>query len=530
MVRVFVFGIEITEITNNIPNVNNKMFADITLESVTFKSNWKKERSLASSGCQTSELVVEEVACQSVKYKSVKTQTEDDSDKFSGFADDNSGHLAEFLRRVEPAMHKQLEMNVKSHAFDDYEVTWDEGSSTMSSIHKLTNAAHDGQFQITGLSWNSTGAVIAASYGRFDHEDWCTHKTSLCTWNLERRNLDENKPDTVLEVSSCLMCTAFHPSNPALIAGGTYNGVVIVWDLSREDDMVLTSSGIGDDSHREPVSKVIWVPDTSSLKKNKYLLVSVSSDGKMLVWKMDRKTKQIELHDGFVLMNMNLPTQLRKSRTMRGDKEVGVTCISYNNENKDSFIIGSEPGAVFKCSMSANGEQPAGNIISSIQLKSPVTFTYAHHYGPVYSAEFSPFHRNAFLTSSMDQTLRLYSMLQKQPIMTLEPGEGVIYSTKWSFSRPALFAATTDTGLLLLYDLTQNQPVPVYKLEAGGLMGNNARAPVLTCQFNQHQNNLIATGDAMGCIQVFRISDSLKTPLSRDLEILGELVDITTES
>ena len=53
-----------------------------------------------------------------------------------------------------------------------------------------------------------------------------------------------------------------------------------------------------------------------------------------------------------------------------------------------------------------------GSIISSIQLKSPVTFTYAHHYGPVYSAEFSPFHRNAFLTSSMDQTLRLYSMLQ----------------------------------------------------------------------------------------------------------------------
>lgn len=65
-------------------------------------------------------------------------------------------------------------------------------------------------------------------------------------------------------------------------------------------------------------------------------------------------------------MNMNLPTQLRKSRTMRGDKEVGVTCISYNNENKDSFIIGSEPGAVFKCSMSANGEQPAG--IKSGQL------------------------------------------------------------------------------------------------------------------------------------------------------------------
>ena len=53
-----------------------------------------------------------------------------------------------------------------------------------------------------------------------------------------------------------------------------------------------------------------------------------------------------------------------------------------------------------------------GHIISSIQLRSPVTFTYLHHHGPVYSAEFSPFHRNAFLTSAMDQTIRVYSMLQ----------------------------------------------------------------------------------------------------------------------
>ena len=75
---------------------------------------------------------------------------------------------------------------------------------------------------------------------------------------------------------------------------------------------------------------------------------------------------------------------------------------------------------------------------------------------------------------------------QKQPILTMEPGEGVIYSTKWSPSRPSLFAATTATGLLLLYDLTQSQPVPMYKLEAGTQTGNT-RAPVLTCQFNPHQ-------------------------------------------
>ena len=53
-----------------------------------------------------------------------------------------------------------------------------------------------------------------------------------------------------------------------------------------------------------------------------------------------------------------------------------------------------------------------GHIVSSIPLRSPVTFTYNPHYGPVYSAEFSPFHRNAFISSAMDQTIRLYTMLQ----------------------------------------------------------------------------------------------------------------------
>ena len=63
------------------------------------------------------------------------------------------------------------------------------------------------------------------SYGRHDHEDWCYHKSSLCTWNLERRNIDTNKADTVIEMPCCLTCIAFHPKKPSWIVGGTFNGV-----------------------------------------------------------------------------------------------------------------------------------------------------------------------------------------------------------------------------------------------------------------------------------------------------------------
>jgi len=59
-------------------------------------------------------------------------------------------------------------------------------------------------------------------------------------------------------------------------------------------------------------------------------------------------------------MSQSLPKELKKTRNMRGDKEVGVTSISFNCENKESFIVGSEPGALFKCSMHAHGE-PAGS-------------------------------------------------------------------------------------------------------------------------------------------------------------------------
>jgi len=43
-----------------------------------------------------------------------------------------------------------------------------------------------------------------------------------------------------------------------------------VWDVGRDGgDFVIASSGIGDDSHREPVSKLQWVASHDA-KTKKY--------------------------------------------------------------------------------------------------------------------------------------------------------------------------------------------------------------------------------------------------------------------
>lgn len=65
-------------------------------------------------------------------------------------------------------------------------------------------------------------------------------------------------------------------------------------------------------------------------------------------------------------MAQSLPAALKRSRGLRGDKEVGVTCISYNCDDKDTFLIGSEPGAIFKCGMNNQGERAGSMHLSPI--------------------------------------------------------------------------------------------------------------------------------------------------------------------
>ena len=47
----------------------------------------------------------------------------------------------------------------------------------------------------------------------------------------------------------------------------------------------------------------------------------------------------------------------------------------------------------------------------SIQPKNPIIMTYQAHDSPIYSVDFSPFHRHLFLTCAHDGQVRIYSQL-----------------------------------------------------------------------------------------------------------------------
>ncbi|XP_033633325.1 WD repeat-containing protein 34-like [Asterias rubens] len=492
------------------------MFTDEVLDGVEFQSSWRRERSTKSHSSQTSEILTNDGDSQTVLKKHVKVQTDPEKEKKFELIDDKSEALTDFIKKVTPEICKMLDRNSRSHAFDGYKVNWEEDTVSVTCLRKLTHAPLKGELQCTRLAWNSTGSSLAVAYGRMDHQDWCKHKGSLCVWNVDLRRMNTEKADTVVDVNSCLMCIAYHPEKPSALVGGNFNGEVLLWDLNREDDSLIASSGIGDDSHREPVSEVMWLRDPN--KPKKYNIVSVSNDGQILVWRVNARKGALELTEGFLLLASCLPATVGRAKA-KGEGEMGVNSISYLSDDQSLFVIGSESGGVFKCSMTSTTPVPTTETLRSVPLHSPVIFAFQPHHGPVHSIECSPYHRNLFLTCGMDMSAQIYSMLESKSIISIEPSSGYLFSARWSPVRPLVFAVTTGEGKLLIYDLKSSRITPVQVIEA-----SPKKSAVYSLEFN-HKKPTLATGDADGIVLIWQLSDELSKQGAREIETLADVAN-----
>ena len=57
-----------------------------------------------------------------------------------------------------------------------YDVIWGDESSSVTCTHSLAHADIKGTLEVTSVSWNSTGSVVLAGYGKHDIEGFCTEK------------------------------------------------------------------------------------------------------------------------------------------------------------------------------------------------------------------------------------------------------------------------------------------------------------------------------------------------------------------
>eukprot|EP01135_Chromosphaera_perkinsii_P000900 Nk52_evm63s152 gene=Nk52_evmTU63s152 len=509
-----------------------------------FKSTWKKnrEKHSAEESTQTIEILTDDIHTQSFERASKEVQVSGGGPVLTTLASKSISdqeapeQLSRFLGRVAPLVEEQLFVNSTSNAFSGYEVLWDDDCEDLQCLHSLTHATLSDcmPLQISSLSWNAMGSVIAVGYGKFNHQDWCPHKGYLCTWNIERRRVNEVKADVELEVSSCVMSLSFHPKEPSLLTVGTFNGDVLLYNLSRaSEDPLVAQSEVSEHSHREPVLGIRWVDcaDVGSGSGTSKVgsIVSTGGDGKVLLWSVVFEKRRLSLLNGFILLTSSVPKNLRVSKA-RGDAEMGATCISFSYENENHFFIGTENGGVFKCSLAVRGSH-SSDALADLS-KSPIIFSYMPHQGPVYSVNASPFHRNLFLTCGTDGCVRVYNALHVDPILVIDSNAGYLFDSKWSSLRPCVFATCSSNGKLIFYDLSCSRNRPYIEVYASGTDKSFSETKVpdkphtlYVVEPNRGIRRLWATGDSSGVVKIFKTGRYLSSLQQNENAILGNILN-----
>ena len=99
-------------------------------------------------------------------------------------------------------------------------------------------ASVDSDYQVTSLSWNCNGSSLAVAYGMNNHVSWCEHSSVVSIFNPFRRTFDAKKPTTNIEVPNCVTEVSFHPTEPAILAGGTMNGQIFLWNIDEQNPVL----------------------------------------------------------------------------------------------------------------------------------------------------------------------------------------------------------------------------------------------------------------------------------------------------
>ncbi|CAG9462016.1 unnamed protein product [Pedinophyceae sp. YPF-701] len=408
-------------------------------------------------------------------------------------ADYDPGSMEAFLDRAVPSTERCLQENLTSTAFQwaagllgrDYAAT-----RCTATLNGLKDDNPDG-LVVTSISWNCTGNTIAAGYGRTDITGWCPYGGCVCKWNLQREQVEENKPDVRVDVDACLTFVEFHPEMKQVLAGGTFTGELYVWDLSQDDPsrQLVAKSQLSALSHTEPITHLAWRHNPDVGSRHAYQLVSAGSEGRINVWEWNK-----------------LAVPLASVDVHHGGHTPGILSMSFERGNdtgfETEFVVGTDGGGVMRCNLDTGGVQGEAMLRNlepgqTPKLKSVVKSNkYQKHAGPTHAVHLNPHNRNVFLSAGLDGEIKVFSTVQLSPLLTVHPSQHYVVSAQWSPFRKLLLAAGCQDGTLHFYDLSSSPSTPLASVQAA--LGsrddaNSSRLHVLDVQFNPSLREYLAT-------------------------------------
>jgi len=111
------------------------------------------------------------------------------------------------------------------------------------------------------------------------------HPLCVC-WLYEE---DISSPELVLSPSAPVLCLQYNPKDQSVLAGGQYNGQVVIWDL-RKGNRPTEQTALPV-SHRDPVYNVTWIQSKAGTE-----CFSISTDGQV-GQPHDRKSRRMRIRN-----------------------------------------------------------------------------------------------------------------------------------------------------------------------------------------------------------------------------------------
>ncbi|XP_011351120.1 cytoplasmic dynein 1 intermediate chain isoform X24 [Ooceraea biroi] len=325
---------------------------------------------------------------------------------------------------------------------------------------------------VTSMDWSPQfPELLAASYN--NNDDTPNDPDGVCLiWNTKFK---KTTPEFIFHCQSPVMSTTFARFHPNLILGGTYSGQIVLWDNRVQKRTPIQRTPLSATAHTHPVYCLSVVGT-----QNAHNLISISTDGKLCSWSLDmlsQPQEALELHT-------------------KQSKAIAATCLAFPYGDVNNFVMGSEDGTVYSACRHGS--------------RAGLTETYEGHQGPVTGIsaqavqggiDFS----HLFLTSSLDWTIKLWSLKENKPLYSFEHNGDYVYDVAWSPTHPALFASVDDSGRLDLWNLNQDTEVPTASVIIDG-------CPALNRVSWTPSGLHVTVGDDTGKIWVYDVAEHLAHP------------------
>ncbi|NXF40787.1 WDR78 protein, partial [Nyctibius bracteatus] len=345
---------------------------------------------------------------------------------------------------------------------------------------------------VSSMAWSKVNPdLLAVGYGAFDFKE--QKKGLACCWSLK----NPMWPERIFRCEHGVTALDFSTSSPNLLAVGTYDGSVAIYDVRSCKDAALLASSESSNKHTGPVWQLRWVEQdrgaTGDSKKER--LICISADGQVTEWLIQKrldcpdlvKIKRTESE------KKKLPGEKgRKCEVLISQQAAGM-CFDFHPKDTNCYLVGTEEGHIHKCSCSCSEQ---------------FLETYRGHKGPVYKVTWNPFSTDTFLSCSADWSVILWYQDSQRPILTFTSTSAFVHDITWSPKSAFVFAAANESRVEI-WDLSVNIFNPVTSCLA------SPRGKFTSVLFAKNTDCLLA-GDGEGGVSVFEVQN-LPAPNSNEV-------------